>query len=126
MAQGNYNFIRFTKIGSKLGQNAISVNSSYSFGLLAGFYSKEGIKSFKKAVLFFDKANNAVAISFTNDENAEGSFAVTHGVNNGSISCRSFFLENNLKQAQFLGQREPKKMKDDKLGTLYVVDLIKH
>ena len=120
-----YNFVRFTKTGSKLGNFAISINSSNSFGLLSGFYSKEGIEKFKKAVLFFDKSKKAVAFSFTNDENAEGAFTISHGKSNGSVSAHSFFIANDLRQKQFLGKRIPKKEKDDRLGTLYVIDLIK-
>ena len=121
----DYNFIRFTKTGSKLGSYRISVNTSYSFGLLSGFYSKEGIEKFKKAVLFYDKSKKAVAFSFTNDENAEGAFTISHGKSNGSVSARSFFIGNDLRQEQFLGKRVPKKEKDDRLGTLYVIDLLK-
>lgn len=124
MSETEYNFVRFTKTGSKLGNYCISVNASYSFGLLSGFYTKEGIQKFKKAVLFFDKAKKAVAILFTNDENAEGAFAVIHGSNNGSISAHSFFIENDLKQEQFLGKKIPKKQKDEKIGTLFVIDLL--
>ncbi len=121
----DYNFIRFTKTGSKLGNYGISVNSSNSFGLLSGFYSKEGIIKFKKVVLFFDKSKKAVAFSFTNDENAEGAFTISHSKSNGSVSARSFFIENELKQSQFIGKKTPKKEKDDRLGTLYVIDLLK-
>lgn len=120
-----YNFVRFTKNGAKLGNYCISINSSYSFGLLSGFYTKEKIKEFKKAVLFFDKTIKAVALLFTNDVSAEGAFAVMHGNNNGAISARSFFIEHELKQEQFLGKKEPKKIKDEKLGTLYVIELVK-
>lgn len=121
----DYNFIRFTKTGSKLGNYAISINSSHSFGLLSGFYSKEGIAKYKKAVLFFDKSKKAVAFNFTNDEHAEGAFTISHGKSNGSVSAKSFFIENDLKHPQFLGKRIPKKEKDDRLGTLYIIDLLK-
>lgn len=121
----DYNFIRFTKIGSKFGSYSISINKSFSFGFNSGFYSKEDIKRFKRVILFFDKNKNAVAFQFTNDENSEGSFAVTHGESSGAVSARSFFMGNNLKNEQFLGKRIPKKEKDDRLGTLYVIDLIK-
>lgn len=120
----DYNFVRFTKMGSKLNNYLISVNDkSLSFGLLGGFYTKEGIKDFKKVVLFFDDRKNAVAFHFTNDETAEGAFAVTHGKNVGSISARSFFIGNNIRQEQFRGKKIPKKEKDSKLGALFVIDL---
>ncbi len=121
----DYNFVRFTKNGSRFGNYGISINKSFSFGLLSGFYSKEGIKDFRKVVLFFDNISKAVAFSFTNDNNAEGSFTITHGNNNGSISARSFFIGNDVRDEQFLGKRIPRKIKDDKLGSLYVIDLIK-
>ncbi len=120
-----YNFIRFTKIGSKFGSYSISINKSSSFGFNSGFYSKEDIKKFKRVILFFDKDKTAVAFQFTNDENSEGSFAVTHAKNSGSVSAHSFFMGNSLKNEKFLGKRIPKKEKDDRLGTLYVIDLIK-
>ncbi|MFA6552457.1 MAG: hypothetical protein WCT19_03070 [Candidatus Paceibacterota bacterium] len=118
-----YNFVRFTKRGSKLGNYAISVNASYSFGFLTGFYTRENISKFKKVVLFLDKAKKAIAFNFTNDD-SEGAFTISHGNNNGSVSARSFFIGNDLKQEEFLGQKIPKKEKDDRLGTLYVIDLI--
>ncbi len=120
----NYNFLRFTKTGSRLGSYTISLNNSYSFGLNSGFYSKEGIEGFKKVVLFFDKAKDAVAFHFTNDDKAEGAFTIIHGKNTGAISSRSFFLGNELKQERFVGKKIPRKIKDDKLGTLYVIDLL--
>ena len=123
----DYSFVRFTNRGSKLGNYKISVNRSDSLGILSGFYLKEGIRNYKKAVLFFDKAKKAVAINFTNDEDAEGAFAITHngtGNNSASVAAHSFFTGNELKDVRFLGQTTPRKIKDDKLGTLFVIDLL--
>ena len=119
-----YKWQRFTSTGSKLGNYSISINNSLSFGLLAGFYVKEEINKYKKAVLFYDKVKKAVAFSFTNDEKAEGAFAVTHGTNNGSISARSFFLTNEIKQDKFMGKKTPRKVKDDNLGTIFIIGLL--
>lgn len=123
----DYNFVRFTSRGSKKGSYQISLNKSLFFGLLSGFYSKEGIKDFKKAILFYDKSRKAIAIIFTNDKNAEGAFSVTHNKNNnnsGSIAARSFFIKNEIAQDQFFGRKIPRKERDDKLGMLYVIDLV--
>ena len=120
----DYNFVRFTNRGAKLGNCNISVNSSLSFGLLGGFYNQEKIKNFKKAILFFDKSKKVVAFSFTNDQSAEGAFTISHGKNSGSIASRSFFIGNELKQEKYWGQKIPKKIRDDKLGILYVIDLL--
>lgn len=121
-----YDFVRFTSRGSKKGSYEISINKSFFFGLLSGFYSKEGIKDFKKAILFFDKGKKAIAIKFTNNEAEEGAFAVTHNKDNnnsGSIAARSFFIKNEITQDQFFGRKIPRKEKDNKLGTLYIIDL---
>ncbi len=126
MVSSSYNFIRFTNRGSKLGNYKISINKSQTLGLLSGFYTRESIKNYRRAVLFYDKSKNAIGISFTNDANAEGAFAVTHNpnLNTGSITAHSFFIENQIKQEKFFGQKTPKKIKDDKLGTLFVIDAL--
>src|SRR3989338_5286329 len=107
-----YNFKKFTKRGSKLGNYSISVTSSYSFGLNSGFYSKEVIKQYKKVVLFYDKAKNAVAFHFTNDEDAEGAFTVVHHNTGttGSITARSFFIENEINKKELVGRKIPQKI----------------
>lgn len=124
----DYNFVRFTNRGSKLGNYKVSINvKSHTLGLLSGFYSKEEIKQYKKAVLFFDKIKKVIGISFTNDGDAEGAFAVSHnnvGNNTGSIAAHSFFIGNELTDDKYSGQKTPRKIKDNKLGTLYVVDLL--
>lgn len=121
----DYKFVKFTNHGSKLGNYKISINRSDTLGLLSGFYVKENISKFKKAVLFFDKAKKSIAISFTNDSNADGAFTVSHGQRNtGSITAHSFFIGNEIKEPRFFGQKVPKKIKDDQLGTLYVIDLL--
>lgn len=120
-----YNFTRFTSKGSKLGNYSISINRSSSFGFNSGFYTRENIRRFKRVILFFDKNKSAVGFQFTNDGDAEGSFALTHGKNSGSASAISFFVGNNLKGNQrYLGKRVPKKENDSRLGTLYVIDLL--
>ena len=125
----NYNFERYVNIGSRLGNYKISINRTGMFGVLSGFYTKEGIKGFKKAILFFDSSAKAIGMSFTNDENAEGAFSITHngaGNNSASIAAHSFFMKHNLKNEQFFGRRIPRKIKDSKFGSLFVVDLIEN
>lgn len=123
----SYNFVRFTGRGSKLSNYKISINKSGSLGLLSGFYSKENIKNYQKAILFFDRAKKIIGISFTNDLNADGAFKITHNKthgSSGSITAHSFFVGNDLTQSDYFGQKTPRKEKDDKLGTLYVLDLL--
>ena len=123
----DYNFVRFTNRGSKLGNYRISVNvKSHTLGLLSGFYSKEEIKDYKKAVLFFDKSKKVIGISFTNDADAEGAFTISHNNegNTGSIAAHSFFIGNEITEGRYTGHKTPSKIKDNKLGTLFVIDLL--
>ena len=123
----DYNFVRFTSRGSKLGNYKVSINKSRTIGLLGGFYNRERIMDYKKVVLFFDKAKEAIAMSFTNDDNAEGAFSIFHnkpGKNSASVGAISFFVANDLIKNEYLGQKIPRKIKDEKLGTLFVVDLV--
>ena len=120
----NYNFEKFTNAGAKLGNYTISVNNSYSFGISSGFYAKEGIRNFKRAILFYDKKMKAVAFKFTNDEGIKGTFAVTHVKNSASISARSFFISNEILKKEYIGKKDPKKIDDDNHGKLYVIDLL--
>lgn len=122
----NYNFQKFTKIGSKLSNYSISVNGkSYSFGFNAAFYVKENIKNYKKVILFYDKGNKAVAFKFTN-EDEKGAFTVIHGGrgNTGSVTAKSYFIDNELVNREYFGKKNPKKIRDDNLGLIYVIDLL--
>jgi len=121
-----YNFKKFTKVGSKSGNYSISINSkSFSFGFNSGFYSKENINKYKKVVLFFDEQKKAIAFNFTNDEKAEGAFTVVHGNNQstGSVSTKSFFVNNKLNTAGHSGKRKPKKINSNNFGLLFVIEL---
>ena len=118
-----FNFVRFTKVGSKLSNYSISFNKAKFFGLNSGFYSKEGIKNYKKVVLFYDASKKAVAFMFTNDEKAEGAFTITHGKNSGYVAPRSFLTEYQLSQEKYYGKKVPEKIKDPRLGTLFVIKI---
>jgi len=124
-----YNFKKFTKVGSKLGNYSISVNGkSFSFGFNSGFYSKEKIKNYKKVILFFDESKKAVAFHFTNDENAKGAFTIIHSNNRttGSTTAKSFFIDNKIAgEEKYFGQKTPKKIQDNNFGLLFVIELDK-
>lgn len=121
-----YNFEQFTKTGSKSGNYSISFNGkSNTFGFNSGFYIKENIKQYKKAILFYDKEKKAVAFKFTNDEKALGAFTIIHGKtqSTGSLAARSFILMHTLNKKEFYGQKIPKKIYDEKFGNLIIIDL---
>ncbi|MDD4995614.1 MAG: hypothetical protein PHW53_04090 [Patescibacteria group bacterium] len=122
-----YNLKKFTKVGSKFGNYSISLNGkSFSFGFNSGFYNKENIASYKKVVLFFDEGKKAVGFCFTNNEKAEGAFTVIHSNNKstGSVTARSFIINNQLENPGYYGQKIPKLVQDDEIGMVYVIQLI--
>lgn len=120
-----YSFKKFTKTGSKLGNYTITVSKGGTFGFNAGFYDKEGIAKYKKVVLYYDAKKRAVAFQFTRDTNAEGSFTLIHSNagSTGSVTAHSFFINNGLDKMNISGRKTPKKISDQEVGTLYVIDL---
>lgn len=122
-----YNLVPFTRTGARVGNYAISLNPTLSFGFLSGFYIKEDIRRYKKVILFFDKDKKAIGFKFTNDPNAEGIFTIVHGKkqSTGSVTARSFIITNNLNKKEYFGKRTPKKIIDKDFGEIFVVDLIK-
>jgi len=119
-----YNFVKFTKTGSKLGNYSIGLTKSQTFGFNSGFYNREGIKNYKKVVLFYDKKQKSVAFQFINDERAEGAYTLIHINGAGSVTPRSFIAENDLDKDEYRGQRTPEKVRDPQFGTLYVIQLM--
>lgn len=121
-----YKFNKFTSIHSKTSNYTISINRSYSFGFNSAFYKRENIKKYKKVVLFYDPNKRAVGFQFVNDENTQGAFTLIHGNfgTTGSVTARSFFIENDLHKEEYFGKKIPKKIEDPKFGSLYVIDLL--
>lgn len=123
----DYNFKKFTKVGSKSGNYSISFNGkSFSFGFNSGFYTKENISGFKKVILFYDVDKKAVAFHFTNDENAEGAFSVIHSNNQrtGSVTAKSFVTDNSLARKEYFGKKDIKKIVDDNIGEMFIIHLL--
>lgn len=118
-----FNFKKFTNRGARTGAYTISLNASNNFGFNSQFYNKESINKYKKVVLFYDPANNAVGFQFTNDEKAEGSFAIIHHKGTGAVACRSFILENKLNNKEYYGKKIPFKVETEQYGQLFVVNL---
>lgn len=122
-----YNFKKFTARGAKLGNYSISLTKSNSFGFSAAFCGKEGIRKYKKVIMFYDKEKKSVAFHFTNEENAEGAFTVINHKKGktSSVTCRSFLIANEIdNKPEYFGSRIPKRINYDNL-ILYVVDLKK-
>lgn len=121
-----YKLQKFTNTGARLGNYCISLNPSFSFGFLSGFYNKERVKDYKSVVLFYDKHKKAIGFQFTNDPNTEGAFKIVHGKNQatGSVTARSFITENELGKTEYFGKKTPKKIIDENFGELFVIELL--
>lgn len=119
----SYNLRKFVGVGFRTGNYFISFNKS-GFMISSGFYLKEKIKDFSKVVLYFDSEKISVGIEFTNDDTAEGAFALTHGnqERTGSISARSFIVANNLNKIEYFGRKAPQKI-NYQGSEIFVIDL---
>ena len=76
-------FEQFTKTGTKLSNNNISINKAHNFGFNSGFYHRSGIKNFKFVVLYFNKQENSIGFYFLTNE-VGGRFTITHSENKTS------------------------------------------
>lgn len=122
----NFNFKRFEGVGSKLSNYSISFGRSGIFFLSSGFCTRENIKKYSKVTLFYDKSKHAVAFQFSS-ENSPGTFALIKpmGQNTAAISARSFIVANELNKNEYYGKKTPIKIKDEKFGDLFVIELLK-
>lgn len=120
------NFEQFTKTGTKLSNNNISISKAHSFGFNSGFYHRNNIKNFKFVVLFYNKQENSIGFLFSNDE-LDGKFTVTHSENrtSGGVTCRSFFSNYDLKCGEMAGQYLPQEISHPNFGKMFVIDLNK-
>lgn len=119
-----FNFKKYVGIGTRSGDYFISFNKS-GFMISSGFYSRENIKNFSKVVLYFDEEKLAVAMQFTNEDNAEGAFKLIHGNNKttGSVTAVSFVKKYNLNNPSYFGRKVPQKINYEGAGELYVIEL---
>ncbi len=118
-----YNFIEFTKLGSKIGNYTVSIHKS-GFSFNSGFYNRENIKQYKKVAFLYDPNKKAIALRFINEDNVKGAFSITHHKGaTGSVTARSFMAEHKLENEEFYRKYEPKKIEDNKFGTLFVLEL---
>jgi hypothetical protein len=119
------NFEQFTKTGTKLSNNTISINKSNSFGFNSGFYHKNNIKNYEFVVLFYAKNDNSVAFLFTNDQTVKGKFQITHSKNrtSGGVTCRSFFSNYELNSSLLAGKYEPSEENHPTFGKMFIVKL---
>jgi hypothetical protein len=127
MSDKTFNFKMFQNVGSKFGSYTISISRRGAFGINAGFYNAENISDFSHAVLYYDKDERAIGISFTKSADATGAFKVTHGKGSGYIVAQSFFLSNFPRNrgdfTKFAGRYTPEIYNDPSVGKVFYIVL---
>jgi len=121
------NFKQFKNTGTKLSNHTFSINKSRSFGINSGFYHKNNIKIYKYAVLFYNDKDRSIAFLFTNDENINGKFKITHSDNktSGNITAVSFFNSYGLNIKEIVGKYNPKEIVHPEFGKIFYVTINK-
>jgi hypothetical protein len=118
-----YNFVKFESRNTKT-EDRITVTKSQSIGLPTKFYADNKINQFKFAVLFYDNAENAIGVQFTNDENEKNGFSIIKSDKyGGSIVARSFFKAHNIDTAKYHGRYNWKIFEQEGAGKLFVIEL---
>lgn len=130
MTSGEFNFVQFQNVGSKLSNYFITITKNGAFGLSSGFYTTEKIKEFSYAMIFHDSVKKLIGIVFTNTPSKKGAFKITHTKKCGSASiiAHSFFSfifpQNSAEKLNEInGRYTPKSYNDANVGTIYYIDL---
>lgn len=106
-------------------ESRVSVTKSYSFGFPTKFYRDNGIGEYKYLVLYYDEAEKAVGIHFSNNENEENKYSVIHSKDGygGSAVVRSFFNTYNIDPKKYYGKYKWEKHQLEGVGELFVIGL---
>lgn len=120
-----YNLKKFVNVGSRIGDYYIGFTRS-GFFLSSEFCTRESMKNYRNVILYFDEENKAVGLQFSNDDNAEGRFKMIHPISQGTamISPRSFIKSNKLEDPKYFGRKVPKKITQEGIGEIFVIDLL--
>lgn len=104
-------------------ENRITITRSYSMGLPRKFYQDNGVKDFKYAVLYYDEANKAIGVHFTNEKDKNG-FSVIHSPEyGGQIVIRSFLKTYNIDPEIYHNRYEWEKYNLEGTGEIFVIKL---
>ena len=119
-----YQFKKFEKKNVRM-EDRITITKSNQIGFPTKFYQDNGIKDFKRVVLFWDVGNQAVGVHFTNNEKEKGSFKIIHSKEGygGSIIARSFFRTNEIDPQKYHARYEWEKYNLAGTGDVFVIQL---
>jgi hypothetical protein len=113
-------FVKFTKIGSRIGTPKVSIWTRGQIGFNQGAVMEYKFDSYTYAVLYYDVEDKKIGFELTNDENAEGAIKLVVRKNAGiSMSALPFL---RISKIDFSKTRQYG-LSYDKEHKLYVIDL---
>lgn len=123
--ENKYEFKKFTGRNARF-EDRITITKSNTIGFPSRFYEDNNIKNFKYVVFFWDSANKAIGIQFTNSEEEKDKFSILHSKQGygASIISRSFFRSNKIDPAIYAGRYNWKKQSIDNIGDLFIIELV--
>tara|TARA_B100001996_G_C18519779_1_gene538807 strand:+ start:210 stop:659 length:450 start_codon:yes stop_codon:yes gene_type:complete len=92
----SWDLVKFTKVGSRIGDPYVTVTNSKSISLSSGFLhnAKEQMDGCNYVIIHYSKNKNAIVLDFTENKDEDGAIKITMKdgkTSNCSISSTSFF-----------------------------------
>ena len=121
-----YNFIKFEGRNSRF-ENRITVTKSDSIGFPTKFCEDNGIKNFDYIILYWDGAQKAIGINFTNNKEEKSRFSMIKSQKYGAnVVARSFFRNYSINPKEYHGRYSWSKEKLPDNSLLFVIKLKKN
>ena len=121
---GNLNPIVFTRPGSKLAGNFVTITPRGGFLFSSGFVHAAKLIDYTYCVLAYDKNAKAILLLFTSDNKVTGAIKVTHRVTkNSSLQSSSFFRYFQLSASELNGRYPVEKQHLPRRGEWFVIFL---
>ncbi len=117
----DYSFTKFDGIAPR-GDDRIAINKTGLIRLSSGFCRKTKARSYKYAVLYFDKTKYAIGIKFSNNKES-GVLTVTHDKSAATISAKSFLKVNGLSLRSYYRRYSWEKKTISAIGEIFIIDL---
>lgn len=121
-----YKFTEFTQVRAKL-QSKITLTESGSFGFTSQLVKDEGLRPYDFVTLYYDSDAKAVGFRFHSDPSYPHLLKVIKSKEYGvSVSATSFLNVNKIDPAKYSDRYGWKKVEQEGIGTLYVIELKEH
>lgn len=113
-------YVKFTKIGSRIGVPKASIWTRGQIGFNQGAVAEYKLESYTHAVLYYDEEAKKVGFELTDDPKTEGAIKLIVRKNAGiSMSARSFLKTFKID----FSETRQYNLSYDKVANLYEIDL---